>query len=264
MAGEALALREVCFGFAARPDFLGPVTATLQPGQFWAIVGPNGAGKSTLLRLMAGLHRPNAGEVTLAGHSIAAMHARARAQRIAFVPQQVSPDVALSVRDLVLLGRFPHRSWGLFESAEDFHIADEAMRMTETLRFADRSVMTLSGGEAQRVHLAAALAQEPRILLLDEPTAALDIQHQLAVFRILRERASKDDLTVVVVTHDVNLATPFCSHALLLSDGRVAAIGDPEEVLTPEVLGPVYGVSLATLAVPGRPQRRWLVPVNGT
>jgi iron complex transport system ATP-binding protein len=150
----------------------------------------------------------------------------------------------------------------LFESAGDYRIADRAMEITETAVFADRPIRTLSGGEAQRVHIAAALAQQPRLMLLDEPTASLDIQHELAIFRILRERAREDGLGVVAVTHDVNLAVAFCSHVLLLHEGAAAAAGTPADILLPDVLGPVYGVDLTTLSMPGDPDRRWVVPAS--
>ena len=245
-----LCLEDVRFGFATRPDFLGPITLSVKHGECWAIVGPNGAGKSTLLRLMAGLYRPHTGVITLAGTLLSDMSDRDRAKRLAFLPQQPPSDIDLTVRDVVLLGRFPHRSLGLFESMEDYRIADRAMRITETLAFANRPLATLSGGEAQRVHVAAALAQEPELIMLDEPTASLDIQHQLAIFEILRDRAGCERIAVVIVTHDVNLAARFCS----------VATGPPGEVLTPEVLGPVYGVELATLTMPDDPDYRWVVP----
>jgi iron complex transport system ATP-binding protein len=255
-----MVLRLVRYGFAARADFLGPISLRIGRGDCWAIVGPNGAGKSTMLRLLAGLLKPRSGEIEFEGKSLGRLAARERARRIAFLPQQMSGDLDFRVADLVLMGRYPHRSLGLFESAEDHRIARQAMSRTQTLAFADRAVVTLSGGEAQRVHLAAALAQEPALLLLDEPTASLDLQHQLAVFDILREQTAGGGPAVVVVTHDVNLAARFCTHVLLLNDGKTVACGSPAEVLTPAVLEPVYDVALAALALPGGPGRRWLVP----
>ena len=247
-APAMLELEAVRFGYPARPDFLTGVSMTVRAGECWAIVGPNGAGKSTLLRLMAGLRQPQAGHVRFFGQDLRAVPARLRSRRIAFMPQQPPSDLDLSAREIVLMGRFPHRSLGLFESAEDHRIAERALDLTKTTAFADRPIATLSGGEAQRVHLAAALAQAPELLLLDEPTASLDIQHQLAIFEILRGRTEAEGLTVVVVTHDVNLARRFCSHVLLLDNGRQVATGTPGKVITPEVLGPVYGVELVTLA----------------
>ncbi len=257
-----LGLDAVRYGYPTRPDFLGPVTLTIRPGECWGIIGPNGAGKSTLLRLMAGLCQPNSGCVTLGDQSLAQLTGRERAQLIAFVPQHPPADIDSTVRDVVMLGRFPHRTLSLFESTDDRRIADRAMEITETIGFADRPMTTLSGGEAQRVHIAAALAQEPQVLLLDEPTASLDLQHQQAIFHILRQRTTGDGLAVAVVTHDVNLACQYCSHVLLLHDGRVVADGGPEDVVTPEVLRPVYGVELATLTMPGDTTRRWVVPTG--
>ena len=262
-APAILKLDGVRFGYAQRPDFLGPVSLEVCGGECWAIVGPNGAGKTTLLRLMAGLRRPDAGRLYLGDEPLAGISDRRRAQRLAFVPQQAPIDLDLAVRNVVLLGRFPHRSLGLFESARDHRIAERAMALTETSGFADRPLATLSGGEAQRVHVAAALAQEPQLLLLDEPTASLDLQYQLAIFEILRARAEHDGLGVVVVTHDVNLAAQFCSHVLLLHEGRPVASGPPAEVLDPEVLEPVYGIPLRRLTISAEPDRRWIVPAEG-
>lgn len=265
MAADAcsmLNLEDVRFGFPTRPNFLGPITLSVDHGECWAIIGPNGAGKSTLLRLMAGLHKPHGGRVSIGGDALTDLSGRQRAKRMAFVPQHPPVDLDLSVRDIVLMGRFPYRSLSLFEAAEDYSIADRAMEITETLSFADRAIATLSGGEAQRVHVAAAIAQEPQLLLLDEPTASLDLQHQQAIFHILCDRAGRDGLAVVVVTHDVNLAARFCTRVILLSDGRAVATGSPAEVVTPEILGPVYGVELTTLKSPRDPDRRWVVPVG--
>ncbi len=259
-----LNLDTVRYGYPTRPDFLGPVTLTIHPGECWGIIGPNGAGKSTLLRLMAGLRQPNMGCVTLGDRSLTRLTGRERAQLIAFVPQHPPADIDSTVRDVVMLGRFPHRKLALFESAADRRIAERAMEITETIGFADRPMTTLSGGEAQRVHIAAALAQEPQVLLLDEPTASLDLQHQQAIFHILRQRTTGDGLAVAVVTHDVNLARQYCSHVLLLHNGRVVAEGGPEDVVTPEVLRPVYGVELTTLTMPGDATRSWVVPTGNT
>ncbi len=267
MTGEqdhVLQADDVRFGYATRPDFLGPISLSIAPGEFWAIVGPNGAGKSTLLRLLAGLARPHAGRVLLGGVSLDTMSGRQRTRRIAFVPQHPPTDLDMSVREIVLMGRFPHRSLGLFESVEDYRIADWAIQITQTDAFVNRPIKNLSGGEAQRVHLAAGLAQQPQVLLLDEPTASLDIQHEQAIFRILRDRVISDGLAVVVVTHDVNLAAAFCSHVLLLHEGHAVASGDPAEIVTPEALGPVYGVELTTLAIPQDPSRRWVVPISSS
>lgn len=250
------------FGYADRAEFLGPIDVSAAGGACWAIVGPNGAGKSTLLRLLAGLRRPSAGAIMMDGVSLTGMSPRQRARRIAFVPQQSPVDPLLTARDVVLMGRYPHRGFSLFESPDDRRIAEAAMRATQTDMLADRRLATLSGGEAQRVHVAAALAQRPCMLLLDEPTTSLDLKHQVGTFRILADLARRGGLLVMVVTHDVNLAARFCTHVVLLSDGKQVATGPPADVITPDVLEPVYGVTMMTLSDAADPERRWVVPVD--
>lgn len=241
----------IAFGFPQRPRFLRDISLTVAAGQCWGILGPNGAGKSTLLRLLAGLLTPHAGAIRLLGTALGGQSARGRARVVSFLPQNPPRDVDLSARQIVLMGRYPHRALGIFESAEDHRIAGRAMSRTETAAFSDRSLASLSGGEAQRVHIAAALAQQPRLLLLDEPTNALDLYHQLLILRTVRGLTDAGDMAAVVVTHDLNLAARFCTHALLLDDGRAVAIGRPDEVLTPARLEGVYGVSIRQFNVPG-------------
>jgi iron complex transport system ATP-binding protein len=249
-------------GFARRPDFLKPVRLTVARGECCSLIGPNGAGKSTLLRLLAGLLTPTSGSVLLDGQPLVEVPPRRRARRLALLPQHCVADLQSAARDVVLMGRFPHRRFGLFEQAGDLQIAEQAMTLTETSSFADRPLSTLSGGEAQRVHIAAAIAQQPAALLLDEPTASLDLNHQLAIFAILRQLAEEHDTAVIVATHDVNLAARFCSKVLLLDEGRPIAAGPPREVIRPEVLEPVYGVELVDAGAERLPER-WLVPFKG-
>lgn len=252
-------MQSVRFGYAGGPVFLGPVSLTIERGQCWAVVGPNGAGKSTLIRLLAGLLAPLEGEVRFQGRTMSTMSLRDRARRIGFLPQRAPESADFTARDMVLMGRYPHRSLGLFESAGDHNIAEEAMKRTGVLEFAERCVDTLSGGEAQRVNLAAVLAQEPELLLLDEPTASLDIKHQLAVFEILRGVVKPGGPAVVLVMHDVNLAAMFCSHVLLMHEGQFVAAGPPREVLTTRRLQAVYGVELGAVPL-ADPPHQWLVP----
>lgn len=256
-----LSAKAATYGFARRPDFLGPVDLEIGCGEFWGIIGPNGAGKSTLLRLLAGLWKPAAGSVVLDGRALHSVAPRDRAKRIAFLPQQTSSDIAATVREVVLMGRFPHRRFGLFETAEDHLIVDGALSAMQASAFADRAMVTLSGGEAQRVHIAAVIAQQPIVLLLDEPTASLDLYHQLSIFTLLKDLVERDRLAVVVVTHDINLAARFCTRVLLLHNGRPIAAGSPAEVIRPEVLAAAYGVELATAASPGA-THEWIMPVR--
>ena len=256
-----LSLEGVRFGYPRGPSFLGPIDLTVAAGQCWGIVGPNGAGKSTLLRVMAGLLPPLKGTIRLKGALLGALSHRRRALSCAFLPQQAPTGLEDCVRDVVLMGRFPHRGFGLFESAVDYAVVAQMLEVTQLVALADRPLNTLSGGEAQRVHLAAALAQETELLLADEPTASLDLQHQLAIFTVLRERARQAELAVVVVTHDVNLAARFCTHVLLLHGGRMMACGRPAEVITAKRLSPVYGVELAEAHGPTGAEP-WVIPAH--
>lgn len=256
-----LVAEQMTYGFRQRPDFLKPLSLSARAGQCWGIIGPNGAGKSTLLRLLAGLQVPSSGQVSFRGSPLATMPINRRATQIAFLPQQLSEAPGLAAVDVVMMGRYPHRRFGLFEDTADRAIADRAMVATSTLAFAERPMATLSGGEARRVHIAAALAQQPSLLLLDEPTAALDLYHQLSIFEIIAKLAAEDGLLVMVVTHDINLAARFCTHLLLLDDGKCVAAGAPAEVMKPDLLESVYHIQLATIKADDQPGH-WVVPVK--
>jgi len=256
-----LVARNVAFGFPQRPAFLKPLSLSARRGECWGIIGPNGAGKSTLLRLLGGLLVPDSGTILLGGRPLATVAMRERAKCIAFLPQQLAGDLHLPTAEVVLMGRYPYRRFGLFEDAADRDIARRVMAATGTQHLADRPVSTLSGGEARRVHIAAALAQEPTVLLLDEPTASLDLYHQLSILEIISERAKEDGLLVVVVTHDVNLAARFSTHVLILDEGRCVAAGPPLEAMTTELLESVYDVRLAT-AKADHDAGRWVIPIS--
>jgi iron complex transport system ATP-binding protein len=253
---SATALR---YGFPQRPDFLGPLELSAARGELLGIIGPNGAGKSTLLRLLAGILQPRAGSVRLAGADLHRLSVRERARRIAYLPQKPPGEVATMALEVVLMGRFPHRPYSLFESPADVDICRRSMQLTGTWELADRTLDTLSGGEAQRVHLAAALAQQPEVLLLDEPTSALDLYHQLVVFDLLVRLTREQGLACVVVTHDLNLAGRHADRVALLDDGAVVLAGCPDEVLTDQVLAPVYGVRFAVYRFDSDP-RPWIFP----
>ncbi len=185
-------------------------------GEFIAVIGRNGAGKSTLLDMLAGLRRPSAGTVTIGGRRVEAWPARDRARVVAHLPQIARADLTFSVEQLVLMGRYPHAA-GWWESTADRDAARRAMARCDVLDLGDRTVSTLSGGERQRVVLAACLAQEPRVLLLDEPATFLDVEQQLRCFSTVREETERG-LTCLAVTHDLNLALRFCSRILLLGN----------------------------------------------
>lgn len=237
-----LRMSGVRFGYPRGPVFLGPVDVDLSPGQLLGVIGPNGAGKSTLLRLITGVLRSSDGAVTLGGRRIETFRPRERAKLIAFLPQQPQAPPDLVASEVVLLGRFPHRPYRFFDSADDHAFAERAMQVTDTLALRNRRLATLSVGEQQRVHLAAALTQQPRLLVLDEPTSALDPYYQLGIFATLGRLCRDQGLCVVVVTHDLNLAGRFADRLLLLRAGAVFACGSPGEVLRADILRRVYSV----------------------
>ncbi|MFC7877630.1 putative F420-0 ABC transporter ATP-binding protein [Isoptericola sp. NPDC057391] len=254
-AADGLDAARVSWSAAGRL-ILDGVDVTAPSGAVSGLLGPNGSGKSTLLRVLAGVQPPSGGEgrVVFAGTDLLAMPRRRRARTLAFVEQEASTDLPVTVLDAVLLGRIPHRSLLAGDSADDRAAARRALDVVGATHLADREVTTLSGGERQRVHMARALAQEPALILLDEPTNHLDIAAQLDALRILRELAERG-VTVLAALHDLQLAAQHCDHVVLLSGGRVVAAGDVRDVLVPDVLDPVYGVRTEVLTHPrtGRP-----------
>jgi iron complex transport system ATP-binding protein len=227
------------------------VTCDAPAGSLVGLLGPNGSGKTTLLRLVAGLVAPDHGQITLGGVELATMPRRLLARRLALLAQNADTDLDLSVRDVVLLGRTPHRGsrWG--DSAADLAAVASALSQVDLTGLERRRWNTLSGGERQRVQLARALAQEPDLLLLDEPTNHLDIGHQLQLLHLVR----RSGITTLAALHDLNLAAMFCDALVVLHNGRVVRAGPAAEVLTPEVIQDVYGVRADVTPHPetGRP-----------
>lgn len=233
-------LRDLHFSYRNSPSVLRGVDLDLKAGQFVTLLGPNGAGKSTLLRVMAGLLRAERGEALFAGQEISRWPRRELARRIAFLPQQVESVYGHTVRETVELARYPYLgAWGRL-SPQDHSTVAEAMSRTEVEAFAERPLRELSGGERQRVLLAAALAQSGELLLLDEPTASLDLHHQVQLMSLLSELARAGH-SVLCATHDLNLAASFADRVVLLHEGRCVADGTPREVLESDRLAEVYG-----------------------
>ena len=250
------------FSYRRAPVFLG-FDLRVETGTMTALLGPNGSGKTTFVRLAAGSLRPAAGRVSVFGDDVAKLHPRERARRLAVVPQESHPAFEATVLEMVLLGRFAHLGFLGLESDEDLAIARAALARTDASHLADRSFDALSGGERQRVLLARALAQQSRLLLLDEPTAFLDLQHRLEVHALLVDLVRRDGLTVLVVSHDLNLAARYADRLVLLRCGTIAADGSPEDVLRPESIREVYRVDVEIARDPmtGRP---YVVPLRPT
>lgn len=235
-------------------EVLSDVSLPVADGEFLGLVGPNGAGKTTLLRTVNGLIDPEAGRVGVDGRTVGQCAAKEVGRLVATVPQDTTLAFDFPVRDVVEMGRTPHRSRFGTATAADREAVERALDRTDTARFADRSVGELSGGERQRVVLARALAQETPVLLLDEPTASLDIGHQARVLDLVGGLAA-EGRTVVAAVHDLDLAARYCDRLALLDDGRLVASGTPAEVLTADRVGRVFEttVSVATDAVTGMP-----------
>lgn len=218
------------------------VSLRLLPGEVLGLVGPNGSGKTTFVRAVTGAVRPVAGRVLVGGRDATTMSQRDLARQIAVVPQDPVLPPAFSALECVLMGRTPHLRLLQNEGQLDFDIARQAMTATDTWRFAERPLGELSGGERQRVIVARALAQQTPVLLLDEPTAHLDIGQQAAVLRLVRQSARREAKAVLAVVHDLTLAAQYCDRLVLLRTGAVAASGAPDAVLQPALLREVYGV----------------------
>jgi len=222
----------------------------LEPGEMLALIGPNGAGKSTLLRVAGGLIRPSAGRAFLADRDLTSLRPREIARQIAVVPQEGPVPVGLLVHEMVGLGRTPYVRRLLGPTARDRQAVEWALAAAGVAGLADRFVDELSGGERQRVILARALAQEPRVLLLDEPTANLDLQHQVAILELVRGLTREQGLTVIAAVHDLQLAALYCDRVALMSAGQIVSQGSPEAVLTAPLLLATFGQRVVLSAHP--------------
>src|SRR6266536_4447445 len=246
-----LEAKNVSINYGKRHAVVG-VSLCVAPGNITGIVGANGAGKSSLLRALNGAIQPSSGEVLLDGKPLTSFTRRAIGRRIAVVTQEALLAFPVSVLEYVLGGRYAWSgsgTWG-WESERDLEIAFEVLRQAELENFSARLMNELSGGERQRAVLARALATEAGILLLDEPTANLDLAHQASMLRLVRERCDELETAAVVITHDLNLAAEFASHVLLMKDGRAIATGSPVEVLTTGLLKSVFELEVLVDAHP--------------
>jgi len=233
---------DVTFAYGPGKAGLHGVSVDVPSGGLVGILGPNGSGKTTLLRLLGGMLSPASGRIVVDGRDLTRMARRDLAREIAVVPQETRLSFEYSVLEVVLMGRYPHLGPFELEGSDDLRIAREALAATGTLALEDRPFPTLSGGEKQRVIIAGALAQAARLMLLDEPTAALDPGYQLELAGLLRRLNAERGVTMAVATHDLNLAAALCGRLVLLRDGRVLAAGPTAEVLTRETVRALYDV----------------------
>ena len=257
------------FGFgrqetAVQSPVLKNLSLTIAAGEVLGILGPNGSGKSTLLKILMRILVPQQGTIEWFGQLHDAFSQADIARHVAFVPQETQQAFPFTINEMVLMGRYPHhnRTWGLgWEGSRDRTVAMQAMRDLDVAHLGARLITNVSGGERQRAVIARALAQEPEVLLLDEPTAFLDLHHQLDIARVMRRLNRERGLTVVLVSHDLNLASQYCDRLLLLREGEIVTVGSPEEVIAAKSLEPVYGCPVLVDRHPQSGRPRVTLPV---
>ena len=239
----AMVIRNLSLHFGEK-QILKDISLDIPDGEIFMVIGPNGSGKTTLLRTMAGLQKKDSGSVTVLDHKLSGYSRRNLARAIAVVPQHTPVEFPFTVAEMVLMGRTPHIGLAALESKEDFRLAEQAMEFTDILPLRDRRLDQLSGGERQRVVIARAICQQTRIILLDEPTTALDPAHQMKIMDLMERLRRERRTTFVMVTHDLNLAAMYGETLLLLKEGRIQCTGSPTEVLRREILEKIYGCTM--------------------
>ncbi|MDD5095124.1 MAG: ABC transporter ATP-binding protein [Dehalococcoidia bacterium] len=260
-----LQIENVTLGYGKR-TVLTDINLSVKQGELLGIIGPNGSGKSTLVKGISRLLTPRNGRVVIDDHDVAHMSRAELARLVAVVPQSPNLPDTYTAFEIVLMGRTPHLGMLRFEGARDFDIAWKAMAMTRTQPLAERTMDEISGGEKQRLIIARALAQEPKLILLDEPTAHLDIKYQVETLDFISRLCRDQNMTAVAVLHDLNLAAQYCDRLALLSDGRIHTEGLPQKVITAQNIKEVYGTEVCvyphpinnlptTLIMPGEHKR---------
>jgi iron complex transport system ATP-binding protein len=250
MTKSLLTAENLTGGYQTQP-IIHHLNLQIQQGEWLSLLGRNGSGKSTLLKLLMGLLTPQQGVVWLDGKAIHTLPPQIVAQQLALLPQQQTVANGLTDGQLVSLGRTPYRSWWQWELTDKDRVKIErAMALTQVSDFVDRSVESLSGGERQRAFLALALAQNPRVLLLDEPTTYLDLRYQLELLTLLKSLQQERGLTIITVLHELNLAIRYSDRLAMLKAGSLLAVGTPETIITPELVAEVFGVSVVMLDTP--------------
>lgn len=224
---------------------LNGVSFNVKKGEFISIIGPNGSGKSTLLKILNNLYNPCEGKIFIDGNDIKSFKKRDLAKKMGLVLQDTNIDYEFTVEDIVLMGRHPHKGRWEKEDANDYKIVNESLEMTDTTYLKDRIITEVSGGERQRVMIAKALAQKPSIILLDEPTSHLDINHQVEILKLLKRMNKENGTTIILVIHDINLGIRYSDKVILLNEGKIVEMGDAEKVITKENVEMTYNINVA-------------------
>jgi iron complex transport system ATP-binding protein len=243
MKQSVIDIRDLSFSYE-KSVVLESLSFSVKNNGFFIIIGPNGSGKSTLLKLMAGIISPESGQVEVFGKPVGDYKRKILAKALALVPQITSIDFPFTVIDVVLMGRAPHLGILGLEKEEDIHFAMQALKFTGVDALSNREMGRLSGGERQRVCIARAICQDPKIMLLDEPTASLDLAHQIRVMDLMEKLQHEKGITVVMVSHDINLAAMYADTLLILKNGKIIDSGPPREVITFKTLEKTYGCTL--------------------
>jgi iron complex transport system ATP-binding protein len=259
----AIEARGITFQYGDGAPVLAGLELAAGAGEIAGVIGPNGSGKTTLINVLSGTLRPAGGAVLMFGRDASALPARERARQMAVVPQESRVAFPFTVLEIALMGRAPYLGRWQLEAAGDLDAAQEALQLTGTYELRERRYHELSGGEKQRVMVAKALAQRPRILLLDEPTASLDLKHQVEIYELIRRLAREQGIAALAVSHDINLAAMYCDRLHVLESGRIVASGAPARVLEPELLARVYGVKVGVAQHPDRRGAPLIFPMAG-
>lgn len=245
---ETIKVKNIHFSYDTK-DVIKNVSFSLKQGEFLGIIGPNGAGKSTILRILCGILKPKTGEIIIFDKDINDINKKILAQKIAFVPQETHFALNFPVEEIVLMGRFPYLRAFQRERKKDFQATEYALMYANVSQFRERPINSLSSGERQRVVLARALAQEPEILLLDEPTSHLDLHHQYAIMELLK-KLNAEGMSIIIVNHDLNLASLYCQRLVLMHEGCIYSKGTPQSLINEKILNTVYKTEVKIIKHP--------------
>ena len=247
---KAIEIKNIKFSYDT-DEVIKDVSLILEQGEFLGVIGPNGAGKSTILRILCGILRPKQGKVLIFNKDIETISQKALAQQVGFVPQETPFALNFLVEDIIHMGRYPYLHPFQKEGEKDNDAVEHALQSADVLNFRKRPINSLSSGERQRVVIARSLAQEPKILLLDEPTSHLDIHHQYAIMELLKKLNSQG-ISIIIINHDLNLASLYCQRLILMHQGKIHSVGSPHALINEKIIKEVYGTQIKVILHPDK------------